>query len=233
MANRSSLLRSLLVAWRCRLKAASSRPMPEPSSRTRIRRRPPSWRSTSIRLAPASSAFSTSSFTTAAGRSITSPAAIWFARLASSRWMRGTVRTVTGRGRLRPCLRCWRWHSRSARVTSSCGSSTSPLERRSRSCGCTTAPWGRRARRRCSSCTGRPAAAPSSSETPSPARSSGPANCWTRQSTSSSFRMASATEGRRSRATRCARAFHTTAMPTWWRRSAACWWRSWASAICG
>ena len=31
-----------------------------------------------MREAPASSAFSTSSFTTEAGRSITSPAAIWF-----------------------------------------------------------------------------------------------------------------------------------------------------------
>jgi hypothetical protein len=40
----------------------------------------PAWaNSTTTRVAPASSAFSVSSLTTAAGRSITSPAAIWFA----------------------------------------------------------------------------------------------------------------------------------------------------------
>src|SRR6266404_6624779 len=90
MAKRSSLLRSLLVACRFRLNSASSRPMPDPSSRIRTRRRPPSCRSISTRFAPASSAFSTSSLTTAAGRSMTSPAAIWLASVASSRWMRAT-----------------------------------------------------------------------------------------------------------------------------------------------
>src|SRR5882762_2343339 len=90
MAKRSSLLRSLLVACRLTLSSASSRPMPDPSSRIRTRRRPPSCRSISTRFAPASSAFSTSSFTTAAGRSMTSPAAIWLASVASSRWMRAT-----------------------------------------------------------------------------------------------------------------------------------------------
>src|SRR6267378_348303 len=34
--------------------------------------------------------FTPSSLTTAAGRSMTSPAAIWLASVASSRWMRGT-----------------------------------------------------------------------------------------------------------------------------------------------
>src|SRR5260370_37319296 len=100
MAKSSSLLRSLLVACRWRLSSASSRAMPLPSSRTRTSRRPPSSNSTSMRVAPASSAFSTSSFTTAAGRSITSPAAIWFASVSGNRWMRATARRLTGRGRL-------------------------------------------------------------------------------------------------------------------------------------
>src|SRR5260370_37073144 len=89
MAKRSSLLRSLLVACRCRLTSASSGPRPQPSSRTRTSLRPPSSRSLSILFAPASSAFSPSSFTTAAGRSMTSPAAIWLASVSFSTWMRG------------------------------------------------------------------------------------------------------------------------------------------------
>src|SRR3954464_6647181 len=59
--------------------------MPQPSSTTWIRLRPPSLSVTSIRRAPASMAFSTSSLTTEAGRSTTSPAAIWFARSLASR----------------------------------------------------------------------------------------------------------------------------------------------------
>src|SRR6266487_2092810 len=50
--------------------------MPAPSSLTRIRLFPPSSMSMRIALAPASSAFSISSFTTDAGRSTTSPATI-------------------------------------------------------------------------------------------------------------------------------------------------------------
>src|SRR3954471_21147799 len=53
--------------------------MPLPSSETRRRRRPPASTSTSMRRAPASIEFSTNSFATDAGRSTTSPAAIWFA----------------------------------------------------------------------------------------------------------------------------------------------------------
>src|SRR5437868_100743 len=53
--------------------------MPDPSSLTRISLRPPSSRVMSIVVAPASIAFSTSSFTTEDGRSTTSPAAIWSA----------------------------------------------------------------------------------------------------------------------------------------------------------
>ena len=41
---------------------------------------PPDFKCMSIRVEPASIEFSTSSFITEAGRSITSPAAIWFTR---------------------------------------------------------------------------------------------------------------------------------------------------------
>jgi hypothetical protein len=51
--------------------------MPAPSSSTAISRTPPAARRTVTWVAPASSALSTSSRTTAAGRSMTSPAAIW------------------------------------------------------------------------------------------------------------------------------------------------------------
>ncbi len=62
--------------------------MPQPSSPIAIRALPPlsSW--ISISPAPASSAFSTSSLTTDAGRSTTSPAAIWLTRVSGRRWMR-------------------------------------------------------------------------------------------------------------------------------------------------
>src|SRR5262245_51265527 len=62
--------------------------MPVPSSLTRMRRRPPPSVTTSMRVAPASSAFSTSSFTALAGRSTTSPAAIRLA-MASLSWRTG------------------------------------------------------------------------------------------------------------------------------------------------
>ena len=50
--------------------------MPQPSSLTAISAWPPSRSTTSIWRAPASIAFSTSSLTAAAGRSMTSPAAM-------------------------------------------------------------------------------------------------------------------------------------------------------------
>ena len=50
--------------------------VPMPSSTTEMKVRPPSFRETAMRWAPASIAFSTSSFTALAGRSTTSPAAI-------------------------------------------------------------------------------------------------------------------------------------------------------------
>jgi hypothetical protein len=86
-ASRSSMLAILLVAWRCTANGNSAASMPPPSSRMRIRRTPPSSSSMSIRCAPASSAFSTSSLTTDAGRSTTSPAAIWLIRTSGSRRM--------------------------------------------------------------------------------------------------------------------------------------------------
>jgi hypothetical protein len=61
------------VAWRASASGSSSAGMPQPSSVTRISVLPPSAMATSIREAPASSAFSTSSFTAEAGRSTTSP----------------------------------------------------------------------------------------------------------------------------------------------------------------
>ena len=73
---RSTAVRILLVAWRSRQSRASSRVMPTPSSVTRMRRLPPRSRTISMRVPRASRAFSTSSFTTDAGRSTTSPAAI-------------------------------------------------------------------------------------------------------------------------------------------------------------
>ena len=79
MVSRSSAVRSLEVAWRSKASRASSRLMPWPSSAMRMSLRPPASTSTRMRVAPASRAFSSSSFTTEAGRSTTSPAAIWLA----------------------------------------------------------------------------------------------------------------------------------------------------------
>ena len=76
MADRSSAVRSLLVAWRRKAVARSSSGMPPPSSETRMEAMPPFWISTVMDAAPASMAFSMSSFATLAGRSTTSPAAM-------------------------------------------------------------------------------------------------------------------------------------------------------------
>ena len=78
--SRSAIVASLLVACRPSARASSSASMPCPSSRTRMRSSPPPSSSTSIRVAPASRLFSTSSLTMDAGRSTTSPAAIWLIR---------------------------------------------------------------------------------------------------------------------------------------------------------
>ena len=90
MEARSSARRIFEVAWRSRQSSASSRLIPVPSSVTRMRLRPPAPISTEMRVGPASSEFSTSSFTTLAGRSTTSPAAIWFATCSGRRRMRFT-----------------------------------------------------------------------------------------------------------------------------------------------
>ena len=75
--SRSSIEAILLVACRCNASGYLARlPCRRPSSRTRIRPIPPRSMSMSMRCAPASRLFSTSSLTTDAGRSITSPAAI-------------------------------------------------------------------------------------------------------------------------------------------------------------
>src|SRR3981189_2529463 len=70
--------------------------MPSPSSWPFSSRRPPASISILIRVAPASMAFSTSSFTTEAGRSTTSPAAIWLARSAGSRVIFPTLAPAPG-----------------------------------------------------------------------------------------------------------------------------------------
>ena len=74
--NRSSTEEILLVAWLKKAVATSSGGMPQPLSVTRMKEIPPSRISTVTAVALASMAFSRSSFTTDAGRSITSPAAI-------------------------------------------------------------------------------------------------------------------------------------------------------------
>src|SRR5437879_6500744 len=86
--SRSSADLSLLVAWRSKASSASSCDMPWPSSITRIMRLPPTSTSTPMVFASASMAFSNSSFTTDAGRSTTSPAAILFATASGNMRMR-------------------------------------------------------------------------------------------------------------------------------------------------
>src|SRR6185312_846456 len=74
---RSSASTSLLVAWGMKATGRSSGDIPRPSSLTLTRSFPPRSTVTSTRDAPASIAFSSNSFMTLAGRSTTSPAAIW------------------------------------------------------------------------------------------------------------------------------------------------------------
>ena len=108
--------------------------MPQPLSATRISSPPPCSTVTSIRVAPASTEFSSSSFTTLAGRSITSPAAILLTTLAESWSMVGmNVRSVTiRRGRRRQYIaipkvpsrrgRSWRLRGSPPRSRRSCPS---------------------------------------------------------------------------------------------------------------
>ena len=75
--SRSSAVRILLVEWRRNANGSSSFLIPHPLSVIRINPMPPCRISTVIAVDPASMAFSINSFTTEAGRSTTSPAAIW------------------------------------------------------------------------------------------------------------------------------------------------------------
>ena len=87
ICNRSSAVDNLLVACRETVNDSSSDWIPEPSSATSMRRFPASLTLIEIFVAPASSEFSTSSLTTEAGRSTTSPAAIWEATSGAKTWM--------------------------------------------------------------------------------------------------------------------------------------------------
>ena len=92
--NKSSADAILLVAWLVTASGSCSATMPHPLSTTRISSAPPFSIATSTRVAPLSTAFSTSSFTTLAGRSITSPAAILLTTELSSGRMVGNLLSV-------------------------------------------------------------------------------------------------------------------------------------------
>src|SRR5580704_17734793 len=94
--SRSSASLILEVAWRSKASLASSRTMPHPLSVSWMSFLPPASMLARIRCAPASSAFSSSSFTTEAGRSTTSPAAILLATFSERTWMRPME--VSGQG---------------------------------------------------------------------------------------------------------------------------------------
>jgi len=68
------------VACRANASGNSATSMPRPSSATCISTAPPPTSSTSMARAPPSTAFSSNSLSAAAGRSMTSPAAIWLTR---------------------------------------------------------------------------------------------------------------------------------------------------------
>ena len=84
MSSRSSAVAIFDVACLSKQSTASSGFIPLPLSMTWIRVRPESLIITEICSAPASTAFSTSSFTTEAGLCTTSPAAIIFAMFPGS-----------------------------------------------------------------------------------------------------------------------------------------------------
>ena len=85
--SRSSKLESLLVVWRSHRIGRSSARMPWPSSWIWRSLFPPSFTVTVMDVAPASRAFSSSSFSAEAGRWITSPAATRFTTSSASRRM--------------------------------------------------------------------------------------------------------------------------------------------------
>ena len=90
---RSSSEAILLVAWRISANGSCSAAMPPPLSRTRSSFTPPPSSCTAISVAPASRLFSSNSFKAEAGRSITSPAAIWLMSRSGNSWMED-IRTV-------------------------------------------------------------------------------------------------------------------------------------------
>src|SRR6266566_2627666 len=105
IVRRSSSERILLVACRKNASGRSTGAIPSPSSTTSIKPWPAASILTWIRDAPASTAFSTSSFTTAAGRSTTSPAAIPSATAVGRMVMRAGARPVSARDMLSlPCI---------------------------------------------------------------------------------------------------------------------------------
>src|SRR5437763_14896063 len=73
--------------------------MPQPLSETRISFLPPPSIWTLMRVAPASSEFSSNSLSTEAGRSTTSPAAILLATCSESTWIRPMRRIIVTRSR--------------------------------------------------------------------------------------------------------------------------------------
>jgi hypothetical protein len=127
---RSPAEASLLVAWRRKARAASAGAMPTPSSVTEIHWAPPSEIATSTRVASASREFSTSSFTTEAGRSMTSPAAIWLTRSSGSTRIRGMALlgrlAARGRARVQPITREGRSERRTWPEAPSVGFSLTP-----------------------------------------------------------------------------------------------------------
>ncbi len=104
--SRSSSEAILLVACRANAIGRSPLSMPAPLSATRICLIPPSASVTPISVAPASRLFSSSSLRTDAGRSTTSPAAIWLMSVSGKGRIRGTGGGLFSpgmTGALRPC----------------------------------------------------------------------------------------------------------------------------------
>src|SRR5450755_1128924 len=91
MFSRSSAFLIFEVAWRSKASRASSRTMPQPLSVIWMSFLPPASITILMRVEPASRAFSSNSFTTEAGRSTTSPAAILLATCSGRTWMRPMV----------------------------------------------------------------------------------------------------------------------------------------------
>ena len=123
--SRSASEAILLVAWRVRASGSCSRAMPRPLSMICRRRRPPSSMRISIWVAPASRAFSSSSLMAEAGRSITSPAAIWLIRMSGSTAMGRDAAVSVAAGRenwLAESVMANRWGRRVGRWASIIGS---------------------------------------------------------------------------------------------------------------